>query len=74
MDDAKRRGFQFAGVMGLAKGRAFARCQQCEGAVHTMFFAAIAYGCQVADKIKSAPQGDGGDWLGRLYQLPDTRN
>ncbi len=72
IDDAKRRGFQFCGVLGIVNGRAAAKCETDTDAVGVMLLAAMGFAQQVTDKLKS--KDDGADWLERLWELPDTRD
>jgi hypothetical protein len=72
-DAALARGFSYCGVMGVKNGQASVRCEPNPDAAVTMLHAALAFGTQVAERLRPQPEGDGVEWLERLYQLPDTR-
>jgi hypothetical protein len=70
---AVERGFAYCGVMGVKDGQAGVICEPFSDAAYTMMHAAIAFGAQVAERLREKPKGDSVEWLERLWQLPDPR-
>ena len=70
LEYAHRRKYRFCGVLAIVSGRGAARCADAD-AIPTMCAAAVAFGQQVAEKLK-AERGSA-DWLRRLFEIPDRR-
>lgn len=65
LDDAKRRGFMFCGVLVVGpNGEPAAKCEPGAGTAYTMLHAALV-------AFRDEPKKD---WLERLWELPDARN
>jgi hypothetical protein len=71
IQDAKSRGFEFVGVMGIKDGVADAMCEPGPGALSLMCCAVLPFVTRYAAKL--GPKSDGADWLEQLHALPDPR-
>jgi hypothetical protein len=73
VEEAIAKGFVYCGILGVKDGQAGVQCEPDPGCIHTMMYAALGFARIVADRLREQPKGDGAEWLGRLYQMPDTR-
>jgi hypothetical protein len=69
--DARSRGFEFVGVMGMKNGIPDAMTEPRAGALSLMCAAALPFVTRYAAKL--GPKSDGADWLERLHALADPR-
>ena len=70
VQEAHSKNFVYAGVMGLHCGVADARCEPGPDTLRIMCAAAPTFLRYLRTKLSA---DNGGDWLERIYQLPDTR-
>lgn len=69
--EARERGLEFVGVMGVKDGVADAICEPGPGALSLMCAAVWPFVTQYAAKL--GQKSDGTEWLEWLHALPDTR-
>lgn len=70
--EARQRGFEFVGLLGIKGGLADAVCEPGPAALSLMCHATVPFVTRYAAKL--GPKSDAGaDWLERLHALPDLR-
>lgn len=72
IQEARQRGFEFVGMLGIKDGVADAMGEPGPGAQSLMCHAVLPFVTQYAAKL--GPKSDGADWLERLHALPDPRS
>ena len=75
LEDAIRRGYFYAGVMGVINGVAAAKSAGSLESLEVMTAAAFGFALKYAEHIRQKPNGDGDAvaWLEQLMRLEDTR-
>jgi hypothetical protein len=72
ISDARQRGFELVGVMGIKDGIPDAIAEPRAGALALMCAAVMPFVAQYATKLGTT-KSDGAGWLTRLHALPDPR-